>query len=58
MLRFLIELDTNQKLGIKWGFSISELFCVKNGVKQGGVPSPVLFSIYFDELVTRVKTAA
>ena len=56
MLRFLIELYTNQKLRIKWGFSISELFCVKNGVKQG-VLSPVLFSIYFDELMTRLRTA-
>ena len=28
VLRFLIELCTNQKLRIKWGFSISELFCV------------------------------
>ena len=56
VLRFLIELYTNQKLRIKWGFSISELFCLKNGVKQGGVLSPVLFSIYFDELMTRLRT--
>ena len=56
MLRFCIELYTNQKLRVKWLFSISELFCVKNGVKQG-VLSPVLFSIYFDELMTRVRTA-
>ena len=42
---------------IKWGFSISELFCVNNSVKQGGVLSPVLFSIYFDEHVTRLRTA-
>ena len=57
VLRFRIELYTNQKQRIKWEFSISELFCVKNGVKQGGVLSPVLFSIYFDERMTRLRTA-
>ena len=29
VLRFLIELYTNQKLRIKWGFTIPELFCIK-----------------------------
>ena len=57
VLRFLIELYANQKLRVKWGLSTSELFCVENGVKQGGVLSPVLFSIYFDEIIAWLTTA-
>ena len=32
----------------------SERFLVKNGVKQGGVLSPVLFCIYIDGLLKRL----
>ena len=28
-----------------------------NGVKQGGVLSPLLFIVYFDELITRLKNS-
>jgi hypothetical protein len=28
-----------------------------NGVKQGGIISPILFSIYFDEVLCRMQSA-
>ena len=31
--------------------------CCLNGVKHGGVLSPVLFSIYMDELLVRLKSS-
>ena len=31
---------------VRWGNTISSPFKVGNGVKQGGVLSPVLFNIY------------
>ena len=38
----------NQKCYVKWANKLSELFTVANGVKQGAVISPSLFSIYID----------
>ena len=40
---------------IKWGKSITNLFLAVNGVKQGGVLSPVLFSINMDVLLHPLK---
>ena len=35
-----------QSLRVKWGNTVSSEFTVSNGVKQGGVLSPILFAIY------------
>lgn len=51
IVRFLINLYTKQSVRILWEGHTSRTFNVKNGVKQGGVLSPVLFSIYMDELL-------
>ena len=42
-------------LCVKWGNYISEYCTVSNGAKQGGVLSPLLFSVYIDELFNRLK---
>ena len=36
---------------VHWEKSFSILFYVSNGVRQGGVFSPVLFSVYLDGLL-------
>ena len=48
--RLLAMIYTCQSARIKWGETFSKEFSITNGVKQGGVLSPVLFSIYMDEL--------
>jgi hypothetical protein len=55
ILRLLINMYTNKKLQVRWGHVMSEKFGAVNGVKQGGVLSPILFSIYMDELLLRLK---
>ena len=46
---------TRQSLGVKWGNTLSSEFTVSNGVKQGGVLSPILFAIYTDGLLKRLE---
>ena len=40
-----------------WGDTISKQFTVANGVKQGGVISPILFNVYMDDLSTALNSS-
>ena len=46
---------SNQLCHVKWGDETSASFSISNGVKQGGVISPLLFSLYIDELFLLLK---
>ena len=45
----------NQCTQIKWNSMISEKYGIANGVKQGGVLLSILFGIYIDNLIKRLK---
>ena len=49
-LRLMLYMYTKQKLQVRWGSSMSSQFTACNGVKQGAILSPILFSIYMDGL--------
>ena len=57
VIRFLINLYTDQSMCVKWIASRSSSFAVYNGVKQGAISSPILFCIYIDNLLLRLKSA-
>ena len=40
---------------VAWGICTSHYFTLLNGVKQGGVLSPILFTIYIDQLLYDLK---
>ena len=54
IIRVLIFMYTNQLLSVKWDDKLSKSFKVLNGVKQGGVLSPVLFCLYLDVLLNKL----
>ena len=39
---------------VRWDKSLSDSFSVSNGVRQGGVLSPILFSVYLDGLLQKL----
>ena len=55
IVRLLMNWYSNQKLYAKWGDKKSESFKSTNGIKQGGLLSPVLFNLYLDELSTALN---
>ena len=54
-LRLILDLYTRQRLKTAWDGTISLIFSVTNGVRQGGVLSPILFNVYFDELLQKLQ---
>ena len=54
LIRYLLYMYTNQHLNVSWNNSMSLYFSTTSGVKQGGALSPILFSIYIDEILTRL----
>ena len=42
-------------MSAKWNNSVSKVFSPKNGVKQGSILSPVLFSVYLDKLLNALE---
>ena len=55
--RLLLNMYTEQKLRIRWNNTESSYFNVSNGVKQGGVISPILFCVYVDGLLNLLKSS-
>ena len=42
-------------LYIRWGGALSFWFCITAGVRQGGCLSPILFAVYVDMLIVKLK---
>ena len=56
-LRTLLYIYTQQSCTVKWNGSFSDSFRVSNGVRQGAVSSPILFSIYIDDLFSLLRSS-
>jgi hypothetical protein len=55
LVRFLFNMYTKQRIRVRWNNDVSPEYAISNGVKQGGVLSPVLFTVYIDELLLQLK---
>ena len=40
---------------VRWDKSLSVPFNVSNGIRQGGVLSPILFTVYLDDLLNKLS---
>ena len=57
ILRFLLSWYQSQSLSVRWNSTFSTSFGVSNGVRQGGVLSPLLFVVYIDEPLIRLNVS-
>jgi hypothetical protein len=55
VIRVLLNMYTGQQVRVLWNGIYSNCFSVSNGVKQGGIISPILFCIYFDVLLLALR---
>ena len=44
-----------KKMQVRYGTAMSSHFNISKGVKQGGVLSPILFTIYIDNLIIQLR---
>ena len=54
-VRLLMKMYMSQVASVRWEKKLSSIFGVTNGVKQGAVLSSILFCIYIDELIKRLR---
>ena len=54
-LKLMIYLYLNMQSRCRWRDAYSEYFHVSTGTKQGGIISPLIFAMYMDELVVRLR---
>ena len=54
-LIFLMYSYCNQRMRVRWNSSNSREFILSNGVKQGGVLSQLLFSVYLYDLLCELR---
>ena len=55
--RLLLSWYSSQQLKVRWSHNFSDLFPTTNGVRQGGVLSPILFTIYIDDLLRSLEVS-
>jgi len=57
IIRVLLGLYLNNMIRVAWNGILSDYFLAVNGVKQGGVLSAIIFSVYIDGLLVRLMKA-
>ena len=56
-LNIIISWYKGLKCRVKWAVQFSDWFLITAGVRQGGILSPDFYSIYIDDLLSKLKQA-
>ena len=57
ILYLLYNMYTHSEMQVRWKDNLSIPFALNNGVKQGGVLSPIVFTLYINGLLERLKSS-
>jgi hypothetical protein len=57
IIRIMLDSYKRQKLCTTWRNCVSQPFHMLNGIKQGSIISPVLFTVYMDVLLLRLEAS-
>ena len=57
LLKLLFNMYSQQTMSVRWNKVVSQPFKAGNGVKQGGVLSPILFTLYLDVFMDMLKSS-
>ena len=57
IIKLLVCWYFTQQMHIRWGNTTTSSFFVSNGVKQGGILSPILFNVYMDQLSVKLNAS-
>ncbi len=55
VIKALLDMYTRQEARTGWNNHYSENFGVQDGIHQGGIISPLLYTVYADELIHRLE---
>ena len=55
VIKILAFWYTHQEMHVRWGITTTSSFLLSNGVKQGGILSPMLFNVYMDQLSIKLN---
>lgn len=57
IIKVLINWYCKLMVQVRWNNSLSDLFHVKSGVRQGGILSPALFNVYIDCVINKLRAS-
>ena len=57
IVRFILDGYIRQCMCAQWERYKSRFFYVRNGLRQGAVLSPILFAVYYDELIAKLASS-
>ena len=57
IIRLLVCWYSTQKMHIRWENTVTTSFLISNGVKQGGIISPILLNLYMDQLSEKLNAS-